>query len=445
VLLWTVWRVYKVWMRYAETLPSTLVMTSTDIFHPLLDVSYDTCFSREASVACSDHLNYEQNLDDKILCECQEVGDDLGDFRLVCQRQDCLQCNPERTICGFEAFGSIFDSELGRLTRTFEGFQFVEGRTDLVAHHTTNDMFLTDDQTNCMVTVNDDACDTCVAHACSSNEGQGVFHGFTFDCQNLNNGIFYDGCSPIGLSGLFEFVNSPSFQVCVDVVGAREACETTLLETMTGESSSSLENLCGCHETENGGYELVCTDMEDCQLCSDRSETAICADYSEYRVEINQFGSFVAHSDTFQYTQGRDEVLVIHDNDYECQVTIDGEPCASCNYAECSDIVVGRHSLSIDCSNLLGENATYECGNVDTDEGHEIFTAISSSSEYVCASDTASPTATPTSAPTTASPTELPTVTPPKSGASRTTRSPLLLLSAASLSVVCGLSSALLW
>ena len=360
-----------------------------NILHPVVDPTYDQCFVRDSKMSCMEHLKMEQDLDNYVVCECQDIVNST-DSRLVCQRRHCLHCNEENTICGFAAYGSIFDGEFGRVTQKFEGFQFSEGRTDLVAVHTHNDIKLANE--TCTMTLNDDACDACFPSECSTDNAQAKFHGVTFDCQNLHGGLFYDGCSEIALPGVFEFINSPSFQECIGTQSARESCEETLLKTMTSEHS--LQKFCGCHSTDDGGYELICTDEDDCEFCSD-SSGEVCADYSEHRVEINKFGAYVSHIDTFQYTKGRDELVVIRDNSIECQVTVKGEICGSCDYVDCP--TSGEHShrgLSIDCTNLLGENATYACG-----EGHEIFTSISESAYYMCASDTEAPTKSPTKAP----------------------------------------------
>ncbi len=381
------------------------IVDISNILHPLVDSSYDECFYRDSLVACEERRQNEQNIEGGITCDCQDVGD-TGDARLVCKRQFCLRCNNERTICGYDAFGVVFDGELGRLTGRFEGFQYVQGRNDLVAYHISNDM--SNSGESCLLTLNNDICDSCIIAQCAEDQGKGQFNGISFDCQNVPGGLFYDGCSLIGLPGTFEYINSPAFEACVDVASPREVCEETMLQTKTAELS--IETTCACNSTELGGYELICNSLEDCQFCDPSG--SICAYYTEHLNEINSFGSSVARVDTFEYISGRDEVVVIHDNKIQCQVTINGEACELCTYTDCDE--EGGRSYFIDCSSRLGENATYNCG-----EGHDVFTVIAKSVQYKCVGDdTASPSVFPTKAPSSRpslAPTRRPTLPPRQS------------------------------
>lgn len=370
-------------------------LDTSDILHPLVDSTYDKCFSRDAMAACLDHKAFEQDLEGGIFCDCEFVGES-SDTRLVCLRQSCLHCNQERNICGYDAFGSIFEGQLGRLTNRFEGFQYIQGRDDLVAYHVSNDVAQADG--SCQMTVNDVACDACIVSDCGETEMIGQFNGVTFDCQNVEGGLFYNGCSMISLPGTFEFINSPAFDTCVDVENPKKACEALAIQTMIARSRK--RDHCSCHMSETGFYDLACIDEEGCRFCTDDSAT-VCADYIEHRNEINHFGSVVARVESYQWESGRDDLLVIRDNKIECQVTVNGEPCSSCEYIGCGD---GSRRKSIDCSNVVGTNATFECG-----VGHEIFTPISDSAYYICPGDTVAPTSAPTSAPT-----KIPATTPTK-------------------------------
>jgi hypothetical protein len=373
-------------------------LDSAGVLRPLVDMSYDMCFSRNATAACIDHEAFEQDLEGGIVCECQSVGD-KGDARLLCRHQSCLHCNLERSVCGYDAFGAVFDGELGHERDRFEGFPYIQGRNDLIAYHISNDVSQTDGK--CTMSINNETCDSCVVSTCNNTTGEeeaGPFRGISFDCRNLPNGLLYNGCSSIALADTYEFITSPDYEDCVAVASPKEACQSILLETMVARSSQhQQEDFCNCTLLETGFCELVCTDTEWCRFCSDDSAT-VCADYMEQRVELNHLGSSVARIESYQWESGRDERLVVRDNDVECEVTIDGELCSFCSHTECRSTDV--RGLSIDCSNVLGVNATFKCG-----KGHEIFTPLSDSAVYICPRDTSAP------APT-MGPTRSPTVSP---------------------------------
>ena len=380
-------------------------LDSAGVLRPLVDTSYGSCYSRNATTSCLDHEAFEEDLESGIVCECESVGE-KGDTRLLCRHQSCLHCNTERNICGYDAFGAVFDGELGRLRDRFEGFQYIQGRNDLIIYQISNNVTQIDG--TCSMSVNNETCDHCVVTKCNTTreEERGPFHGISFDCQNIPSGLFYDGCSSIALPETFEFITSTDYNDCVAVASPKEACQSILLETMVARRSNQ-EDVCNCTlSSETGYYELVCTDPELCHFCSDDSATAACADSTERRVELNHFGSSIARIESYQWVSGRDEVLVLRDTDVECQVTVDGEVCSSCTHTtECSTTDV--RGLSIDCSNVLGVNATFECG-----KGHEIFLPLSDSALYICPSDdTSAPSAESTTTRPTVSPTASPTRT----------------------------------
>lgn len=350
-----------------------------DIFQVLTDETFSSCFSRDPSVACLSMLEYEEGEGSSVLCDCS--GLEGGAERLVCQRTGCLQCNKERSSCGYSAFGYDFGSDFGRVVRQFEGFQFVEGRTNLVAYHEFNDKSKESDI--CMVTVGDATCATCKPVSCSVDQGHTHFHGKAFDCQEAGD-LFYNGCSLVDLPGSFSFVNDPNYQGCVAVEDPQDACEQLKQKYLSNDSR--LWQSCECSSVGNGGYELICTDADDCSLCTDKSGS-LCADFVEHRAKINRFGSFLYHYDTFSYIAGSNDTLVIKDNGFECEVSINGEICSSCAFADCED---SETPYFIDCSNVLGELATYQCGT-----GHEVFAVVAEGTIHSCESDTESPTASP--------------------------------------------------
>jgi hypothetical protein len=377
---------------------------SAGILRPLVDSTYERCFSRAATAACLDYKAFEQDIESGIFCDCDPF-DATGNTRLLCRRQSCLRCNLERSICGYDAFGAIFYGEFGRQSDRFRGFQYIQGRNDLVLYHIANDTARSNG--TCTMTVNDKRCDSCAISQCDDTgaEQLGEFHGISFDCQNIPDGLFYDGCSMIALPETFEFINSQAFEDCVPVPSPQEACQAILLQTMVSRSSQS--EFCNCSLTETGLYELRCTDHAECQFCSDDSETT-CADLTNHRVEINHFGLPVAHIESYQWESGRDELLVVRDTDVDCQVMVNGEVCSSCAHTNCSN---SNHGLSINCSNVLGTNATFTCG-----VGHEIFTPISDSARYVCLGDSL--------APSTSIPSRLPTTSPSASPSRERTMPP---------------------
>jgi hypothetical protein len=367
---------------------------SDDVLQVMKDNTFGTCFDRDASAACFDHKEYEENADENVICDCKEVGVN-GDIQLVCKNQDCLLCNSNNALCGYKAFGSTFGNELGRVVSKFTGFQYVEGRDDLVAFH--EYMGNSKEPNECLVTVNEEECSECISIDCD-DPGKNAFMGRSFDCENVLDGISFDGCGTNAtVEGVFEFLVQSEFTECTPVRDPFETCQTTREESIAVEPS--LETSCTCEKLVDGGYEMACSDAVDCQYC-DRSKS-LCADYSQYSAYINRFGSFVSYSDTFDYISGRNETIVIKDDRSDCTVTIDGVACSKCEIVECptketSDSDPGT-TYAIDCSNVLEREATYACG-----EGDEIFAAISNSLYYMCEGDTESPSSIPSDFPSVA-------------------------------------------
>lgn len=389
---------------------NTSAADTAGVLQALADSTYDQCYSRDPTVACLDYKEFEEDLEGGIICNCEAPGDgEDTNLHLVCRRQSCLRCNQDRSLCGYDTFGVVFDDAFGRVSHRFEGFQYIEGRNDSLVYHISNAARQIDG--TCVMAINNEPCDSCVVSQCNGDTEDivevGHFHGIGFDCQNLPGGIYYDGCSVISLPNEYEVIKNSVFDTCVDIATPQEACQNLQLQTAIARSGGKKDS-CNCTLSDTGYYELICSDREGCQVCTDESAKS-CADYTEHRVELNHFGMAATKIDSYQWVTGhRIERLVIRDEEKECQVMIDGELCSSCVYANCSSNTntLGR---KINCTNLLGTNGTFGCG-----KGHEVFTPIFDEVHWKCPevkTPTRAPVVPPTKAPT-SSPTESPTSFP---------------------------------
>lgn len=181
------------------------------LFQVFTDESFATCYSRDPMTNCLDHLENEVGKDDSLSCECQDVGSER--VRLVCQNQSCLRCNDEQTICGYSVFGISFDGDIGRVSGYFEGFQYVEGRMELVAFHVHSN-----DEASCVVSVDDRECTHCVTVSCGSVEDRILNAEYDFDCTDLAEGLRYDGCAltETSTTGVLDFMMDIQFQTCIE-------------------------------------------------------------------------------------------------------------------------------------------------------------------------------------------------------------------------------------
>ena len=167
---------------------------------------------------------------------------------------------------------------------------------------------------------------------------------------------------------------------------------------------------CSCQVTAGGQTIVECNQYSYCKecmddsvlnepLCGEQSNRFVLGVSSEYCVK---FGAMGAESNVCLSEKQQEE---------SCQVTVDGQPCRSCQHVACED---GSTDFDLDCSNVVNEwGSDPTCQRNSGYNPIAGFTAgvITFEKCYLDPSDTGTTEVQPSSAPVN-TPTELPTSLP---------------------------------
>jgi hypothetical protein len=359
------------------------VFVDTGLLEVATDFEFHTCIKpRSSKAVCQAEL---EATEEETVCEC--IPNNYEGHTLTCEEQGCLYCNAEGDVCGY----AIIGKQIGRLGQdigVFNGFQYIEGRDDILSFGSVLDP---SDPRECTVSVGNDECASCNIIECS----EGV-RGFDVQCENIIEGGSFNECAlnPVE-SGLFEFFSPFEFNECIQILDPMEYCEQQ--KEFAELSQADAGTVCDCEANDNGA-KLACADTL-CQFCN-RDETVCKLDVA-YGGEIGKYGFFISSFDVSEYIVGRNERLVIEQAPPDiCRVTVNGQKCESCDKVLCDDLSYG---LEIECGNVL-PGATYSGCDEATSA---VFASLSEDSYGVCLAydGTFPPTTAPSPSPTTPKPT----------------------------------------
>jgi hypothetical protein len=121
--------------------------------------------------------------------------------------------------------------------------------------------------------------------------------------------------------------------------------------------------VCECttgSESKNGIATLTCMDTQ-CQSCN--LDGTVCSMNDLYKYNYDENGSRSYFHSTFQYVVGRNdtvtlEFIVLPDNTYLCEATVNGQMCNECFHSICPDQFSG---IMVDCENVEGAGAVDLC------------------------------------------------------------------------------------
>ena len=119
----------------------------------------------------------------------------------------------------------------------------------------------------------------------------------------------------------------------------------------------------------NRNFTLSCADTQ-CETCN--KEGTVCAINQDYQYEYNgDDGSEAYYKATFQYTVGRDDVVIFEEfknvEQFECVVSVNGQRCRNCLRQYCDRN--GYHAYKVDCENVPGAGNVDACDEILEDDG----------------------------------------------------------------------------
>ena len=155
----------------------------------------------EAADACKDADELYESNNPGMSCEC---WNHVNSSTLMCDSPTCKFCNEDQSICGLEAYESIYSAS-GSVVSNVKAYQYTSGRTELVTVTT----FGT--SSDCAVAIDGMECARCQEILCSDGTSD-----LKVDCSNLSflgDGTVTYECG----SGhvVFDFLTNPSFAECV--------------------------------------------------------------------------------------------------------------------------------------------------------------------------------------------------------------------------------------
>ena len=354
---------------FDECSPST---SSDGLLLALDSDAFSSCETVPLLEACETmRLDEEQQYDD-IACECRRVSGTQADtYELSCINLGCYFCNDNNSVCGHDLYGAIMD-ESG-VTQHFEGFQYVEGRSDFL--HYFESASKEDEIPQCGVSVNGIECE-CNFVTCNEDGGN-EHQGISVMCSHLSSSSSnFTTCeAEAAQEDIFAAFSISDFRQCGGMEDPLQVCLDSKASVEARDLLSG--TICQCNGDTDTGYTLSCADT-NCQYCTeDRDE---CALYSSYGGMIDSTGQFVSFFDNYDFLSGKTEHLFMEEDTAGCVVSIDGNECTECSIVSCFDTEkqTAYQGYLFDCSNVRADSV-YRCG-----EGTEAFKSIADSSFSVC-------------------------------------------------------------
>ena len=275
---------------------------------------------------------------------------------LVCV-DECRYCNTSRDVCTkrSESWTIEAGSPTNTVPRKMVSYEYTSGanvgKTVEIETSDCND----DGEAcaACSVTVNDVACTSCATAECADGT-----IGYAVDCSNVEGTTSaFNTCNAptIDSGSLLHVFAGDGFDSCIR--GAVDAC--TSLDIYDEDS-------CSCAETDSG-VSLSCQDP-GCVLCS--TDYSVCATAST-GAKIDNDGQKIADVKSFQYIEGRDEIVTMETAKDTCNLLINGQECTSCEYTNCYNPFADKEypGIEIDCSNIEAGATINSCNGPISNSG----------------------------------------------------------------------------
>ena len=285
-------------------------------------------------------------------CECVPQGL-ITELSCV---DECRYCNSERNVCTKRAESWMI--EAGSPSASYPSksvsHEYTSGSNigARVVMETSDCNSDGGDCETCSVKVNDVSCTSCSTTFCVDGS-----IGFEIDCANVEATTTpFNTCdASVGNDSLLYVLTDDGFESCIR--DSTEAC--TSLDFFDEET-------CSCVGTESGAA-LSCPDF-GCILCN--SDYSVCATKS-IGATIDNDGRKIADVQSFQYIEGRDEVVTMEMMENSCQLLVNGNECNSCEHVTCKDAFVDEEysGFKADCTNIETGATMSTCNGIAPQSG----------------------------------------------------------------------------
>ena len=265
-----------------------------------------------------------------------------GEQTLTCTDSACLYYNHEGTVCSTNSYGYRLDV-WGQPGAYFDGFQYLQeegGRQEKLIMEYQGDE-------SCRVLIDGEECSTCEQILCVHETRGHLFKDIRANCQNIEDGVIFDGCDTIHIdTGVFEAASANEFGTCIFPRSPEDVCH----DQAVVEESQKDGVVCECKVNALGAVDMMCVE-EGCLYCS--ADRMVCG-HDTFGTRFNRLGRPMHTFNGFKFISGREGFLTFQmETDpgmtRDCVVSYHGLKCSQCSIAQCDN---GNAGLAVDCTNL---------------------------------------------------------------------------------------------